>query len=76
MLQYEVNCISPYFSEPLFYVCTKPYEVYEIIDRFLEGQDPLSAIEASSWCELACDDEVYEDRDDRFYIEVKEKWWI
>lgn len=53
-----------------YYTCRKPYEVYEIIDWLLHGQDPQTAIDASSWCELACIGEVYEH--DKFTVEIVE----
>lgn len=53
------------------YTCRKPYEVYELIDCLLLCHEPLIAIEASSWCELACVGEVYEYNN--FTIEVLER---
>ncbi len=52
------------------YSCKKPYEVYDLTDS-MSAPDPLIAIEASSWCELACIGEVYEHNN--FTIEVLER---
>ena len=50
--------------------CADPRAVYECLVR--SKIDIETAIDASSWCELACFDEIYEDRRDRFTIELIE----
>lgn len=52
------------------YYCANPFAVYECLVR--SKIDIETAIDASSWCELACFDEIYEDRRDRFIIELIE----
>lgn len=58
-------------SNSVHYDCCRPYDIYEVIDKITN--DPMAAIEASSWCELACIGEVYEEYNDRFSIEVIER---
>lgn len=46
--------------------CVNPCDVFDCLDRYF---DTFTAIEASSWCELACIGDVYEDYYNRFSIE-------
>lgn len=52
------------------HLCANPMSVYECLVRC--GIEIETAINASSWCELACFDEIYEDYNDRFNIELVE----
>lgn len=64
-----INYIVNVYSECGYREFHDSYDVYEYLENFV---DTVSAVEASSWCVLSRVDDIYEDCDNRFDIEVKE----